>query len=332
MRKVERFIVYPLLAVGIVVLAFFDLSISKALYSDNVFGRLVEGLGELPFFLVGAFGACLLAFNNPLTHKKVKLGFLIGGLVVAVGLAGYGGYYCLKQLSRAFALNAGMVMKLAIIAGIAAVILVPAILLARKFGKRDTAFSFSYGLTILIVLGVAFLIAFALKYIWLRPRYRTLVALTNAGALENVEAGWLAFYEPQLLGSFSKKYAVGGELGFTQEQIDQVLSALHVSKWSADEFVAFPSGHVTTAASLLILCFFPRLFGRDEKEKNLDLYIRLGVYAFTVLLCIGRLFAGAHSATDVLFAALIGIAVYDLGQAHVFKRYLLGRIFAPVEE
>ncbi|MCH3909235.1 MAG: hypothetical protein LKE31_02540 [Bacilli bacterium] len=54
LSKWERFFIYPILGILLIVFAFYDLDIMKSLYDPtNVVGRIGELIGEMPTQLLG---------------------------------------------------------------------------------------------------------------------------------------------------------------------------------------------------------------------------------------------------------------------------------------
>ena len=328
MTKVERIILYSVLGVVFILGLVFDLTISKALFEPtNGFGRFWEAFAEVPAFSVGCFGLCLIAFHHPKPSVVVHRILFIGGLVLAAGVAVYCGIHNNKYLMRAFMLNYGTGIKILVIVLISLLTFALGFFPARLIKKERSGEAFLLGIFIIALFACSLLLMQALKMIWFRPRFRTLVALQDAGAISSVDAFWLPVWKPQFFTSF-KKYEVGGEYGFTQEQIAKAVELLGITKWGKDEFYSFPSGHTMNTLAMISLCYVPRLFEKADGKKNLSLFIRLGVYAFAIMIAFTRILRGAHNLTDVSFGFLLVAIAFDLGSHFFYERFLRER-FLP---
>ena len=331
MAKTERIILYSLLGILFVLAAVFDLSITQNLFQpNNVLGRLGETLGEVPCYLVGAFAACLIALHHPRLEGKKNLVVTIIFFVLTAGVAIYGGYHTNKLLMRSFSLTYGTGVKLGVIAAVALVLFAIAFLCARLVKEGQKKEAFALGVFVAVLAVSSLLVMQGLKMIWLRPRYRTLVALEEAGAIDSAASYWKAFWEPQFFTSF-KKYEVGGDYGFTQAQIDSVLAKLSCSKWSKEEFYSFPSGHTMNSFFAVSLCYLPRLFPKLDKGKFTSLIIRVCVYLFVALVAFTRILRGAHNATDVLAGYIFVVILFDLLSRLFYERFLREKILPSLK-
>ncbi len=328
MSKIERIALYSTLGVIFILALVFDLAITKALYEPtNGFGRFWEAFAEVPAFAVGCFGLCLIAFHHPKPSVMIHRFFLIGGLALAAGVAIYCGYHNNKYVMRAFMLNYGTGIKILVIALISMATFALGFFPARLIKKERSGEAFLLGIFILAVFACTLLLMQGLKMIWLRPRYRTLVALQDAGAIGSADSFWLPLWHPQFFTSFAK-YEAGGEYGFTQEQINKAVELLGITKWGKDEFYSFPSGHTMNTLAMLALCYVPRLFPQADKKEKLPLFIRICVYAFAVMIAFTRILRGAHNLSDVTLGFLLSGLVFDLGSHFLYERFLRER-FLP---
>ena len=332
MTKVERIILYSVLGVIFIFAAIFDLSISQALYMPtNGFGRFWEAFAEVPAFGAGCFALCLIAFHHPKPSVVVHRIFLIGGLALAASVALYCGYHNCKYLYRAFLLDYGTGIKIVIIAVMAAVAFAIGFFPARLVKAERGGEAFVLGIFICAIFVCSLLLMQGLKMIWFRPRYRTLIAFEEVGAVQSADDFWRPFWMPQFFTSFSK-YDVGGEHGFTQAQIDQVVKILGISKWGMDEFYSFPSGHTMNVFIMIALCYVPRLYPQADNKKLLPLFIRIGIYLFTAMVALTRVLRGAHHLTDVTAGYFLSALVFDLGSHFFYERFLRQRLLPkPVE-
>ena len=328
MTKTERFILYPVLGVLFILALVFDMSITQALYMPgNWFGMLCECLAEMPIYALGATVACIIA----LYHPRIKIrswDIFVTGFFFAGGAGGalYGGYHANKLFMRVFHLSYGTFPKLAIIGAIALATFAIGFCIAKFLIKPEQGKeAFVLSVFILAMIACSLLLMQGLKMIWLRPRYRTLLALKEAGALDDPTSFWKAMWQPQFFTSF-KDYQVDGKHGFTQEQINAAMGTLGITKWSKEEFYSFPSGHTMNTFLLVTICYFPSLFPKTKDNKNLALCIRIGFYALSAIVAFSRIIQGAHNATDVIAGYLLAVILFDLGSHFFYRRFLRERI------
>lgn len=86
MTKKERIIVPCIGAVLLAIFTFTDLPISMALFTKNLFGRIFEVIGEVPFAFFAVFSfALLFRFRS----KKTKAGNIVLGIVFAILTAAF---------------------------------------------------------------------------------------------------------------------------------------------------------------------------------------------------------------------------------------------------
>ncbi|MCR4562136.1 MAG: phosphatase PAP2 family protein [Bacilli bacterium] len=332
MKKLERIIVYSVLGVVFTLVAIFDLQITQALYMPtNIVGRLGELLGEVPLYILGTFAALVLTFYHPSFGKKWDTAIMIIGIIVAAGISIYGGHHTSKLLIRSFELSFNTVGKLLVTIGVAILSFLAAFLGTRKVKAEKHHEAVTWALTLLIMVVCSLLIMQAGKMIWLRPRYRTLVALEQAGAIDSAAKYWLPFYRPQFFTAFSK-YKVGGSLGFTQEQINQAMATLHISEWAKEEFYSFPSGHTMNTFVTISICFFPRFMSPIKKEwPKYATISRVVVLLFTLFVAFTRILRGAHNATDVTAGLIFGFVIFDLVSTFFYERFGRQKLIPKME-
>ena len=74
LSKLERILVYAGFTVLLVVLTFFDYSLTTSLYEPaSFFGRIFYLLGEAPFQLLAIYSASLMLFFRDKTKSKKKI-------------------------------------------------------------------------------------------------------------------------------------------------------------------------------------------------------------------------------------------------------------------
>lgn len=334
MKARERIILYSILGVVFILFAIFDLQITQALYNpQNIVGRLGELLGEVPLYILGTFGFLVIAFYHPPLGKVWDRVLLIGGIVIAAGVSFYGGHHTIKLLVRAFMLtdmNGGL--KWALKGIVAVIVFVLAFLGTRRVKEEGHHEAVCWALALVLMIGCSLLVMQAGKMIWLRPRYRTLVALSNAGAISDPASYWLPFYKPQFFTSFSK-YTVGGSLGFTQEQINQAMASLGISEWGKEEFYSFPSGHTMNTFVTISICYFPRFMSAIKKEwPKFGLVARILVLCFTVFVAFTRILRGAHNATDVTAGLIFAFILFDVATTFFYERFTRQKLLPLMEQ
>ena len=213
LTKTERWILYPLLAVLLVVFTFTDLPIMEGLYDvTNPYGQIVSMLGEAPFQFLAVLGGVLIFRFRPkdLLWKNLLFGAI--GAVLAVFMAAYGGgliYTYFGQFGYAVGLWVAFV--------VAFLYLGVAILLAYLIKTDHPKGALAFGIYVLAMYAAIWLAMVILKMLWYRPRYRFLVSGRNTTGV-----------------AFRPWYALS--FGF----------------WD-DDYSSFQSGHVMNALGLIAL-------------------------------------------------------------------------------
>ncbi len=222
LSKIERFIVYPLLLALFVLLTFYDLPITQALYDkQSVFGIVFEFLGEQPFQFFTVVGAMLMfrLRDKSRLWKNILFGVLFA--ILAVFFAGYGGG---QFFSYAKALGWGELYWAFFL--ILFVYLGLAVLLVYRLKIDDPKAMFRYGLCVVLLYVFIWLAMTGIKTIWQRPRWRYLVTTSDP------IAGYHSFYEPSPSWPFRSTHA------------------------------SFPSGHTMNAVGALVIPAFLILIGK----------------------------------------------------------------------
>lgn len=168
MVKKERICVF---GIGLALLAFFtftDLQISQLVFTKNLYGRVFEVVGELPFLFLSATAACLL-FRFRAKPNRVA-GVLLGMLsaVLAILIAGMGGFMTVNYLAD----NMGRDLPgfLAALSGMA--ILAPAVLLAWSVPEERGREAVTYAIIAIVYFVAVLVVMNGLKSIWGRMRMR----------------------------------------------------------------------------------------------------------------------------------------------------------------
>ncbi|MDY2913560.1 MAG: phosphatase PAP2 family protein [Candidatus Enteromonas sp.] len=289
----ERIAVYGAVLVAFVVSLFLDLKITQSLYDpENLFGQIFELIAELPAFTLVVFALSCLAFHHPKFEKK-WLNILLTAVFFALALAAslYGGNHFRHLLNRVTHLDFPSWLTL-VYSLVYLACGVPWVFMIKNPNVKEICV---FGASILCMFVVTLGVMQGLKMLWLRPRYRTLVALYG----ENAASYWLPVYQPQGFWSFSK-YGTPG---------NSVLKALGIQEWGKEEFYSFPSGHtlhaVVPMAITLLFPLFPKLEGKQG-------YVRIGFYVWGALTAVSRILRGAHNLSDVAFGFFLGVLAFDL--------------------
>ncbi len=277
LSKIERFIIYPLLLTVFILLTFYDLPITQALYDkQNVFGITFEFLGEQPFQFFTVVGATMMfrLRDKSSLWKNILFGVLFA--ILAIFFAGYGGG---QFFSYAKALGWGELYWAFFL--ILFVYLGLAVLLVYRLKIDDPKKMFHYGLCVVLLYVFVWLAMTGIKTIWQRPRWRYLVTTSDP------VAGYHSFYEPSPSWPFRSTHA------------------------------SFPSGHTMNAVGALVIATFLSITGKVNKRGVL--FVRLGVYLWSLLTAISRIIVGAHFASDVTMGYLLGLGLFDLTFSCLFS-------------
>jgi len=323
-KKIERFIIYPLIVASFAIVAFFDLPISENLFNpSNIYGGFFEVFTEIPCYLMSIF-ACWLIFRfHPSKNREWDICIRVISFLAALGISFYGGYHTSGLLIRVMYLDFSRIV-------LALILTIPyfgiGIALSFLAKKENAEEAFLLGVYFLVTMACSLLVMQGLKMVWLRPRYRTLKALEEAGAISEASNYWLPFYHPQLFTAFSK-YTVGGSCGFSEEEIAKTLQILGISSWKQEEFYSFPSGHVMNTLAILGCSFLYRIRSKEEGKVK-AIYIRIGIYALALCVAFSRIVRGAHNATDVTFGFLLGVLLFDI-LSHFFYEGVLRKKLLP---
>ena len=304
MKKYERICIYSLLGIFLVVSLFLDLPITQGLYAPtNLFGQIGEMSAEIPAYLILIFACALIFRFHPHFKNKIADVFLTIGIgMVTLFVSYYGGSHFLKLLNRvtcrvgenAFPAYFKLIYGMAFL-GLGA----PWAWLVSKNSAKE---AFVFGLFVLALYASLLVTMQGLKMLWLRPRYRTLVALFGEEAAGSYWKpvwsinGWWSFssYSPEALGPAT---------------VNNAMASLGISQWGKEEFYSFPSGHTMNFIGAMSICmvssFAPKLKGKE-------IYVRIGFYVLGVCVALSRIVRGAHNLSDVTFGFLLGTFGFDM--------------------
>ena len=289
-----------LLAIG----TFFDLDVSNALvslpnggyYSNNLFGKIFEIIGEMPIYLITAF-ACALLFHNFNRREKgaLKLFVQIFTVVASVGLLFYMNYKLFKYFSQHFDFShllGGFTdyLAYAILGGCFTAIL---FYLTRKL---PSSFLNATIVWAIIVLGTALLsqvLTHGLKDLAGRPRYRAMFVMGDF----SIYRKWFEF-----------------------QAIPEITEDLKLYCATADWFKSFPSGHTSAGACVVTLVGIPSLFAKTNNLKSKVITL-VCVTVYVALVMLSRIIVGAHFLTDVVMGCLITVVSYLVSSFAVKKLF-----------
>jgi membrane-associated phospholipid phosphatase len=281
LSKWERFVLYPLGVILLIVFAFYDLPIMQSLYNPaNLFGRAGELFGEVPTQLFGVIcGFWLFRFRDKSTKAR-NIIFAIVGLVIAIFFAGYGGgqiYSYLHSSISSYSWHPGIWIAFPIAA---AYLLVGGLLaFFLKISQPKEAVILAY-FFVIIYLGTLLLMN-GFKFFWARPRWRYLVSEYGDQAAMN--------FQPWYLWGFRWKFS--------------------------DSFASFPSGHTMNALCWICLAGASSFI---DKLKGKEWIVRLIVYVWAILVAISRTIMGAHFSSDTTAGFLIELLFFDLMGTYFF--------------
>jgi membrane-associated phospholipid phosphatase len=273
--KWERFVLYPLVAVLLIVFAFYDLPIMKSLYNQsNVFGEMGELGGEIPTQLLGVVaGFWLFRFRDKTTKtRSILFGILFA--LVALFFAGYGGgqiWTYLKSDQSAYSWHPGIWFA----AVIAAVYLLVGGLLAflTKISSPKETVTFAY--FFIILYAATWLLMNVGKFLWYRPRWRYLVREYSSDPD--------SYFQPWYILACHGKFD--------------------------DHFASFPSGHVMNSLVWVSLCLCTSFI---EAFKNKGWIIRVCAYAWAILVAVSRTIMGAHFPSDTTAGFFFEFFLFDM--------------------
>lgn len=298
MKRIERYIIYPLCLVTFIIVAFFDFNISSTLFNpSNLFGQTFEMIGEALFQLLFCFASFYCFINRDKSTKKRSIIYGILFFLSILVANCYGGGQLRSYSNRIFSLhlNYGYIPLFGLIY---VALTLPFAIFASKWSK-DQSDLFRICLSIIILYISIWVVMNLIKVFWFRPRYRFLVKLYEG---EEIQAHWLPFYKPQ------------GWWSFAQYKDD--IAAHPGINVKFDDCFSFPSGHTMNALGIIALSTFP--YFKENKYRSLS--IRIFSYIWGALVALSRIYRGAHNATDVTMGYFLGILIFDLVFTYIYPR------------
>lgn len=277
----------------ILIAAFFDLAINKALYNPHsLYGQYFAKLGELPSYIAAPTVGVILFYQGfgktkgqTVFYKAVSAALIFVGWFYAIS-----GWYWENfiQEDLAYAIVYQIVFS--------AIFTLALILACAKVDKKLMRKLLFFALFLAITAALSNLIVQIMKILWSRQRFRTMTPENPANA------------------SLIAAYASDGDFfkGFSPWYKPQALfphplrTDAYVSAYKAvdhDTFKSFPSGHTVAAAASFGIIMLPEMFKKLAKYKWM-FWVFPAVY--TVLVAISRIVMGAHYLSDVVFGGYIG--------------------------
>lgn len=195
MRTRERITVAAVGAALLAVFTFTDLPISMALFTRNIFGRIFEVVGELPFAFLAVFAFALIFRFRSKKNKAVSvvLGILFGLLTVLFAvMGGFMTWNYLQENIEGAPQFIAYIATLAIVAG--------AVLLARCVPAENRRNAVSFALIAIIYFILVIVIMNLVKGFWGRLRIREMTdplneftrwyVITARGGFNNIYASF----------------------------------------------------------------------------------------------------------------------------------------------
>jgi membrane-associated phospholipid phosphatase len=265
MKLLQKKNIQIILAAALVLIligTFLDFQISSLVVNqDSLFGKFFLLFGQFPVMLCGFAASAMLwkslpeEGNEKIIFQVLSAGGILGGLIgVKEVLENASGFLRILCLLLELALGAAMFWFV--------------------YRYCDASNPRRLRRTALFILFTVLITTAAVVFVkipWGRPRYRSIVAVSNLD------------YQPWYVIGKSARNAFEGVLDH-------------------DEFKSFPSGHTASAAYILTLITLKNVIPMlKEQEKALT----IAGFVWIVLTAIARIVSGAHFLTDVTFGFLI---------------------------
>lgn len=194
MTKRERWIVFPAVAVLLLIATVFDLRISQAVYGKNLFSTVFEVAGEAPIQFLALFGALmLLRFRSRKTKWVSGLLFAAYG-VLAAAFAFLLGFATINYVNENIARELpSAVSALTALAGFSA-----ALLLARAVPKERAREAVTFAIIAIVYLLLIVILMNSIKSVWGRLRMREMLDPARE---------FTPWYEIHFRGGFDNRFA-----------------------------------------------------------------------------------------------------------------------------
>ncbi len=281
-----------------IVAAFADLAINKALYFPNsLFGQYFANLGELPTYLTAPVVGTILFHQSYVKGSKTELWCkILSAIVVFVGFLlaikmWFWGNFVSEEILYSW-------VYCIVFSGLLTTVF---ILGTAKVDKELMTKLFYFAIFMIIVTAVTTVVIQILKIIWARQRFRTMTPenpLNTATLLaygSNFE-GFTPWYLPQTIFRLDIR---------TEEYMEALKTLDH------DAFKSFPSGHTGAAAASFGLIILPDMFEKLNTKKMRWVFWAVPI-AYTSIVGISRIFMGAHYLSDITVAGFVGFGIATL--------------------
>ncbi len=281
------------LVILLIIGTFFDLSISKSLadltggkyFSNNHFANFLEGVGELPTFILLALCVGVVGYNISKKKQKYRLAVLYLTAIMAFFVLSYGIIRVVETFAEIydFSYDIGWFGDELCCMLLAVAIMALGVYLGHCLGDKKLAKLHYFALTVIIVCITSFILTQILKEVFSRPRFRTLHLLGDYDLFS-------VWYKPNPFTDVPKKFI-----------------ALGVSQ---DGYKSFPSGHTSWVCVLVLFSYLPRFLQGFSKRVKVCLNTVPAI--FVVIVAFSRILAGAHYLTDVVVSAIFTLIIMEL--------------------
>ena len=194
MTKKERWIVFPVVIVLLLIATAFDLRISQAVYGKNLFSTVFEILGEAPIQFLALFGAVTLLRFRSRKAKWVSGLLLVTYGMLAAAFAAMFGFATINYVNENIAHELPIAVSL--LTALAGLTL--AILLARAVPKERSREAVTFAIIAIVYLVLIVIVMNSIKSIWGRLRMREMLDPVSE---------FTPWYEIHFRGGFDNRFA-----------------------------------------------------------------------------------------------------------------------------
>ena len=301
-RIILTIIIFIVLALLMVIGAFYDLQISKALtyfsggkyYSNDHVANVLECVTEFPVFIIFGLAVAVRGYSAFLRNKAYRIPFA-GLFFIAVFVIYYFAIQrVVDRLGTIYNFQENLDNNLTIITySLFALLLIGCtIFVGVKLGEKRIQKFITLSKAIIWIIAITFLLTQILKFAFARPRFRTLYVIENFDE-------FIPWYKSGFLKNYSKTY----------------------EGWAlpSDAFKSFPSGHTSFVSVLILSMYLPKFF----EGISLKAYVNILVisWLYIVLVAFSRIVAGAHYLTDVVMGFALCYVTTIITVAIIFKKH-----------
>lgn len=195
MNKKERIIVFVTGCIALTIFTFTDLQISTLLYTKNLFGRILEVTGEIPFVFLALFGSVLLFRFRSRKNLAVNMITAVLSIFMILNFLFMGGFMTWNYLCE----NLGEVPVVTAVV-IGAILLAGALFLAFRIPEEHRHKAVTYGIIAVVYFLLVIVSMNVIKASWGRMRMREMTdtaeqftrwyVITARGGFDNVYASF----------------------------------------------------------------------------------------------------------------------------------------------